>query len=67
MLCYVMLCSELSVSVSKSCLVNLEKKLHKTHMLHALEGEIDRFAKHFVKVLTLPTPTSYHLRPAKSS
>ena len=36
-------------------------------MLHALEGEIDRFAKHFVKVLTLPTPTSYHLRPAKSS
>ena len=36
-------------------------------MLQALEDEIDRFAKHVVKVLSLPTPTSYHLRPAKSS
>ena len=32
-------------------MTNLEKKLHKTHMLHALEDEIDRFAKHVVKVL----------------
>ena len=31
-------------------------------MLHALESEIDRFAPTY----TVPTPTSYHLRPDSS-
>ena len=46
---------ELPVSVGKSCLMNFEKNLHKTHMLHALEVEIDRFAPTYTDELSFET------------